>query len=201
MENKEKLLKIIKEASEIKKVIEDYKTKININSDCMLLNNAGRFIIATQILPFLEIKDIINFRSTCKDVNSTVNSNIFFVSYYKAINKKRVKEENQDNTPTLKPLYDVVDMDDIQAQLESVKAIKEFLTQKLFQSESIIKLYKNDVDYLKSELKTQNEMTEKLNEALSQTRNELEETKRLSNTYRRDAENINRKYDMDVILC
>ncbi len=39
-------------------------------------------------------------------------------------------------------------------------------------------MYKSDLDYLKNELKSQNEISERLSEALSQTRDELEHSKR-----------------------
>ena len=72
------------------------------------------------------------------------------------------------------------------------------MTQKLFQSESIIKLYKNDLEYLKSELISQNEITERLTETLSQTRDELEEAKKHNMQLKQKLDEGNKKFDENV---
>ena len=69
--------------------------------------------------------------------------------------------------------------------------IKDFLSQKLFQSESMIRVYKTDMDYLKNEHKSQNEINERLQEALSSTRDDLENVKR------ENVNNKNRNEDME----
>lgn len=124
MENKEILSKIINDAQHLKSILNDYKAKVDLNSKCRLINDVGRFHLATEIIPYLDIKDIINLRSTCKDVNSTINSHVFFISYYKSMNKSKSKTVINDAPPVLKPMNELVDADDIQMQLESVKKVK-----------------------------------------------------------------------------
>ena len=65
------------------------------------------------------------------------------------------------------------------------------MTQKLFQSESMIKIYKTDLDYLKSETKSQSEISDRLSEALNLTRDELEHIKR-------DNNHLKNKYEESV---
>lgn len=48
----------------------------------------------------------------------------------------------------------------------------------------MIRVYKTDLDYLKNELKSQNEISERLQEALSSTRDELENVKRENVNYK-----------------
>ncbi len=78
--------------------------------------------------------------------------------------------------------------------------IRDFLTQKLFQSESIMRLYKNDLEYLKSELKSQTEVNEVLKETLGQKNEELEELKKNSITMKSKLDNITKKYDETVMF-
>lgn len=72
------------------------------------------------------------------------------------------------------------------------------MTQKLFQSESIIKLYKNDLEYLKSELISQNEITDRLSETLNQTRDELEESKKQNLNIKQKLEDTIKRFDENV---
>jgi hypothetical protein len=202
MDDKEKLEKVVKDAKELLYLLNDYKERIEINNKTVFFKNIDRLTIAKYIIPYLDIKDIINFRTTCKDVNAAISSTVGMVSYYRVINKKK---ETDLSKMFVKPIYQINDSDDIQAEIQSLKTvyiflikIRDFLTQKLFQSESILKLYKNDLEYLKSELKSQNEITEKLNEALSQTREELEDVKKYNINIKNKLDETSKKYEENV---
>jgi len=64
----------------------------------------------------------------------------------------------------------------------------------------LIKVYKTDLDYLKNELKSQNEISERLSEALSQTRDELEHAKRESITFKNKHEESIKNTEENVII-
>jgi chromosome segregation ATPase len=85
--------------------------------------------------------------------------------------------------------------EDIQIQVESLKSINEFLKNKLFESEKIIKVYKNDIDYLKSEGKAQEEMSSRLKETLEQSREEQENIKKENILLKQQYEDLKKKYD------
>jgi hypothetical protein len=200
MEDKTKIEKIVKDAKELLSIFEDIKSKSEINNQSKLFKHIDRVTIAKYIIPYLDLKDIVNFRSTCRDVNSAVSSTVAMVSYYKAVNSKKNNNNNELNNMMLRPFSELNDCDDIQVEIESLKKIRDFLTQKLFQSESIIKLYRNDLEYLKSELISQTEITDRLSETLTQTRDELEEAKKHSLQYKLKLDDINKKFDENVIF-
>jgi tRNA(Phe) wybutosine-synthesizing methylase Tyw3 len=60
------------------------------------------------------------------------------------------------------------------------------------------KLYKNDLEYLKSELKSQNEISDRLNETLDVTREELEEVKKQNMYLKNKLDETTKKYDEHV---
>jgi small-conductance mechanosensitive channel len=68
----------------------------------------------------------------------------------------------------------------------------------LYQSESILKVYKNDLEFLKSELNSQNEITERLSETLNQTRDELEEVRKQNMQLKQQLDDTNKKFDENV---
>ena len=116
--------KIIKEAKELLNIFEDHKTKIEINNNSRILKYIDRVTISKYIVPFLEIKDLINFRSTCKDINGAVSSTVALVSYYKAINNKSQNDNSGDlNRLMLRPFNELNDCDDIQIELDSLKKV------------------------------------------------------------------------------
>jgi hypothetical protein len=114
MEDKEKFEKIVKDAKDILAILNDYKEKAEINS------NIDRLTIAKYIVPYLDIKDIINFRTTCKDVNASVSSTVAMVSYYKVNSSKKQGDINKMFT---KPIRDMNDVDDVQMELQSLKSV------------------------------------------------------------------------------
>jgi hypothetical protein len=61
-------------------------------------------------------------------------------------------------------------------------------------------LYRNDLEYLKSELKSQNDISERLGETLSNTREELEEVKKYNISLKTKLDETSKKYDEIVIL-
>jgi len=106
----DKLLEeIFKEVQSLNSIFTTCQEKAEVNKDCLLLNIVNRFIISKNIIPFLEIKDIINFQVTCKDIYECVNNTVCFVSYYKALNiniakillEKQGKRQNFSNLKEL----------------------------------------------------------------------------------------------------
>ena len=63
------------------------------------------------------------------------------------------------------------------------------------ESEKIIKVYKNDIDYLKSEGKAQEEMSSRLKETLEQSREEQENIKKENILLKQQYEDLKKKYD------
>ncbi len=85
--------------------------------------------------------------------------------------------------------------EDIQIQVESLKSINEFLKNKLFESEKIIKVCKNDIEYLKDQGKVQEEMTASLKDSLEQSREEQENIKKENILLKQKYEDLKKKYD------
>jgi len=121
-DKKEKLETLMNDAKELLFLFEDLREKADVNNKSLILKNIDRTLIAKNIIPYLELKDIINLRSTCKDLNASVSSTIAIVSYYKSTNNQRKNDSTNQNI-ILKNFKDVNEMDDIQMELESVKRV------------------------------------------------------------------------------
>ena len=154
-----------------------------------------RVTIVEFICPFLEFKDMIALRSTCRLMNTTICSMRNFLSRIYYIKLKYKKEEPKEKQVDIAVLNSNLGADDIQIQVESLKSINEFLKNKLFESEKIIKVYKNDIDYLKSESKSQEEITSRLKETLEQSREEQENIKKENILLKQKYEDLKKKYD------
>jgi hypothetical protein len=122
--DKDKMEKIIKEAKDLLSILDEQKTKIEINNNSRILKYIDRVTISKYIVPYLDIKDLINFRTTCKDINGAVSSTVALVSYYKAINNKSQNDNSGNlNRLMLRPFNELNDNDDIQIELESLKKV------------------------------------------------------------------------------
>jgi hypothetical protein len=130
---KDKMEKIIKEAKDLLNVFEEYKTKIEINNNSRILKFIDRVTISKYIVPYLDIKDIINFRSTCKDINAAVSSTVALVAYYKSMNNKSSNNNNPQNLNRLmlRPFNELSDSDDVQIELESLKKVNYTVDNKI----------------------------------------------------------------------
>ena len=93
-DKQDKIENLINDAKELLTLFEDLKEKADINNKSLILQHMDRMLIAKNIIPYLELKDIINFRSTCKDLNSSVSSTVALVSYYKNLNNKKNDSQN-----------------------------------------------------------------------------------------------------------
>lgn len=129
-DRKEKLENLMTDAKELLTLFEDLKEKADVNNKSLILKHIDRTLIAKNIIPYLELKDIVNFRSTCKDINASVSSTVALVSYYKAVNQRKSESANQNIA--LKNFKDVNEIDDIQMELESVKRVLSYYS--VFQS-------------------------------------------------------------------
>ena len=117
--------KIIKEAKDLLSILDEQKSKLEINNNSRILKYIDRVTISKYIVPYLDIKDLINFRTTCKDINGAVSSTVALVSYYKAINNKSQNDNSGNlNRLMLRPFNELNDSDDIQIELESLKKVK-----------------------------------------------------------------------------
>ena len=154
-----------------------------------------RVTIVEFICPYLEFKDMISLRSTCRLMNTTICSMRNFLSQIYFVKSKYKNIEPKEKQIDIAALNSNLGADDIQIQVESLKSINEFLKNKLFESEKIIKVYKNDIDYLKSESKSQEEMTSRLKETLEQTREEQENIKKENILLKQKYEDLKKKYD------
>ncbi len=119
--------KISKEAKELITILEEIKHKTDINNNCLLLKYLDRVSIAKFIIPYLELNDIINFRSTCKDINSAVSSTVAMVSYYKVVNNRKKGGNVPNMNAMMKPFGELNDTDDIEAELESLKNVSLYI--------------------------------------------------------------------------
>ena len=151
--------------------------------------------IVEFICPFLEFKDMITLRSTCRLMNNTICSMRNFLSQMYFIKSKYKKLQPKEKHIDIPTLNSNLGADDIQIQVESLKSINEFLKNKLFESEKIIKVFKNDIDYLKSESKSQEEMTSRLKETLEQSREEQENIKKENILLKQKYEDLKKKSD------
>ncbi len=121
--------KIMKEAKDLLSIFEDHKSKMEINNNSRLLRYLDRVTISKCIVPYLDLKDIINFKSTCKDTNSAVSSTVALVAYYKSIKNKQSTNSNTQNLNRLmlRPFNELNDSDDVHIELESLKKVFNLL--------------------------------------------------------------------------
>ena len=175
--------------------LQNIRLKNESNYHCKFFEYLDRASIVQFICPFLDIKDMLNLRTTCRLMNSTIASmrNLFLYSYY-------IKQKYKDMQPKQKQI-DIealnanLGAEDMQIQVESLKNINEFLKNKLFESEKYIKLYKSDIDTLKEENKTNVEIASRLRETLEQTREEQENIKKENMLLKQQYEDLKKKYD------
>jgi hypothetical protein len=137
MENKEKIEKIVKDAKDLLTILNEYKEKAEINTKSTFFKNIDRLTIAKHIIPYLDLKDIINFRTTCKDINGAISSTVAMVSYYKATNNKKQADLSK---MFIRPVREMNDVDDVQMELQSLKNVILFNTDKRFPYTEIISI-------------------------------------------------------------
>ena len=175
--------------------LQNINLKNESNYHCKFFEYLDRASIVQFICPYLEIKDMLALRSTCRLMNQTVSSmrNLLLYSYY--IKKKYKSMQPKEKPVDIEKLNSNLGAEDIQIQVESLKSINEFLKNKLFESEKIIKVFKNDIEYLKGESKVQEEMTTRLKDTLEQSREEQENIKKENILLKQKYEDLKKKYD------
>ena len=186
------------QASSLLDSLKIMQLKLIKNSQSNFLNLIDKNILVRNIFPYLDIKDLMNSRLVCKDICSAVESPMTLITALKIINKSTQKITNtissnklnifnshnvakEINKNKLKSFNDISDIEDVQVQIENLKNINDFLAKKIFKSESFIKVCKTDIDYLKKQLSSQQQLTETLKENLTNTRLELEDCKKKNN--------------------
>jgi chromosome segregation ATPase len=175
MNNEENKSEIQKEARELLLILDQLMTSVNKNKDSKILS-LNKLLLSKYLFPYLEIKDLLNLRASCRELNLTIISIVTLVSYLKN-HQGKVTHHKSTNVPILKSFTEINDIEDVHEQIESLKRIKEYLTKKIFQSESFIKVCKTDIEYLKNQLNTQTQLANTLNDSLNNTRAELEQYK------------------------
>lgn len=168
--------KIQDEAKQLLSLLEEIKIKAESNNACPLLSKINKLILAKTVLPYLDIKDLINMRSTCKEINLTISSSIAIVAYIKNIQGKKANQ--QIINTSLTSFSEITDFEDVQMQMQNLKNINEFLAKKIFKAEAFIKVCKTDMDFLKKELHSHSQLSTQLSEDLISTRMELENARR-----------------------
>ena len=191
--------------NDLDKAIEDTKSLLNTFQNLKIItesNYNNKFFeyldkssIIQFILPFLEMKDMFQFRLTCRLINSTICSMSNMILYVKKL-KQSIKKENKQKKIDLNILSaQVENEEDLKIQVQTLKNVNEFLKQKLFESEKVIKIRGNDIEILKNESKSQEEMIMRLNETLEKSNEEQEETKKTNIILKQQLEDSKKKYD------
>ncbi len=192
----------------IDKTLEDAKSLLNQFQKIKLRNESNyeskffqyldKLSIIQLILPYLETKDLFNFRLSSRLINTTICSMPnMILSLYRL--KVKIKKENNPPKLDLNALNaQINNEEDIKVQVKSLREINEFLKTKLFQSENIIRVCKNDIEYMKNEAKNQEDIIIKLNQTLSKTSKEEEEIKKENTILKQKLEDLNKKYDESV---
>ena len=191
--------------NDLDKAIEDTKSLLNTFQNLKIItesNYNNKFFeyldkssIIQFILPFLEMKDMFQFRLTCRLINATICSMSNMILYVKKL-KQSIKKENKPKKIDLNILSaQVENEEDLKIQVQTLKNVNEFLKQKLFESEKVIKIRGNDIEILKNESKSQEEMIMRLNETLEKSNEEQEETKKLNIILKQQLEDSKKKYE------
>ena len=138
---------------------------------------------------------MFQFRLTCRLINTTICSMSNMILYVKKL-KQSIKKENKPKKIDLNLLSaQVENEEDLKIQVQTLKNVNEFLKQKLFESEKVIKIRGNDIEILKNESKSQEEMIMRLNETLEKSNEEQEETKKLNIILKQQLEDSKKKYE------
>lgn len=181
------------EAIHLLNLLKDVKTQLEPQGNTKGILQLDKNIICRSIIPFLDIKDLINFRSTCMDINESINSPMTIISFLKQQNKKLTQPSTATSSIELKSFKDINDIEDVQEQLLNLKNINEFLAKRIFKSEAFIKVCKTDIEFLKKQLDSQQQLTSTLTENLNSARSELEKLKYENSILSTNCDEANRK--------
>ena len=195
LEFQEQLNTLLTDGQSLLNSLQNIRLKNESNYHCKFFEYLDRASIVEFICPFLELKDMVALRSTCRLMNQTISSmhNLLSHSYY--VKKKYKDMQPKEKKIDIAALNSNLGEEDIKIQVESLKSINEFLKNKLFESEKIIKVYKNDIEFLKGQSKVQEEMTGRLKETLEQSREEQENIKKENILLKQKYEDLKKKYD------
>jgi hypothetical protein len=197
LEFQEQLNTLLTDGQTLLNSLQTIRQKNEFNLHCKFFEYLDRASIVEFICPFLELKDMVSLRSTCRLMNQTISSmrNLLSHTYYLKKKFKSSQPKGGEKQIDITALSSNLGEEDMQIQVESLKNINEFLKNKLFESEKIIKVYKNDIDFLKGQSKVQEEMTSTLKETLEQSREEQENIKKENILLKQKYEDLKKKYD------
>ena len=197
LEFQEQLNTLLTDGQSLLNSLQTIRQKNESNYHCKFFEYLDRASIVEFICPFLDLKDMVNLRTTCRLMNQTISSmrNLLSHTYYVTKKFKNSQPKGGEKQIDMAALNSNLGEEDMQIQVESLKSINEFLKNKLFESEKIIKVYKNDIDFLKEQSKVQEEMTNTLKETLEQNREEQENIKKENILLKQKYEDLKKKYD------
>ena len=182
------LNKIITEATLLKQVFVKLTTHININQNCIVLSYLNHAEFALYVLPFLNVNDICNLRLTCKDMNCVVESVPGRVAYYyKNVKRKNdndgfsCSDNNSSYKTQLKPLNELKNKNEVELQLKYLNDLKLYMRNDNCEIAKLMNMYKVSNEYLNYEDKRQKGMISHLEETLTKSTNEYEQTKEENN--------------------
>ena len=91
-------------AVESEELLQSYQNQIfktQLNAKSSLLLKAGQEVICCYVFPFLDFTDLINLRSTCKELNSQVCSIMTLTNMYKLCRTIKLCQKSEPKTELL----------------------------------------------------------------------------------------------------
>ena len=158
------------------------------SNNVVLFKKFTRVFVVKHILSYLELDEILKLTGVCIYFNSLIKS-AFFIKYIVALKEKtkiQISFDTFSNQPmagsksAAKPSQVVkkkkaADSEAAKAQLEVMKNVKEFLTEKLKKSEEQIFQLENDIKTIKNLLKIEKGVNQKEQSRIGELERELKD--------------------------
>lgn len=168
---------LINDTKEVLNLFFEYDRMKNINENSYFFKYLNHIQLISFILPYLNLKDIINLRSSCSEINKSINSSISVILYYKKTIEYKEKKIKKKSRSELMPIDNLKTNEEVKEQVSILQNIKKYIESKEFSLDNLIKIYRVESDYLKYEDKHMKRFINSLNEILIKTKQELKETK------------------------
>ena len=164
------------------------RRKIMNTNNVFLFKKFTRVFVVKHILSYLELDEILKLTGVCIYFNSLIKSS-FFIKYIVAL-KERTKIEISFDTFTKHSAGEIktgskssvppkkrkaVESEAAKAQLEVMKNVKEFLTEKLKKSEENIFQLESDIKTLKNLIKIEKGVNQKEQSRIGELEKQLKE--------------------------
>lgn len=196
----EELSNLIEDSKALLSTLQDLKLKAESNYSCKFFKYLDKPAIIKLILPYLNLKDLLTFRLSCRELNSTVISLSTYVIFEAEKKRKENEAQKKKNEKKVDMHYLNNDLDpnfkgDIKVEIEALNKVKNFLKVKLIESEKIIRVFRNDIDYLKSENKSNVDITNRLTEELKHSRENEEKAKSNNSTLQEKFDTVSQQFE------